>query len=73
MEKFGVATAEAVQAETLAQVIEFFRKCPAPHGSEATYLEVRAVYDVCDFPDDALSPELKERERELRKQVADRG
>jgi hypothetical protein len=59
-----------IQAASREQVIETFRRCPAPHGNKGGELEIRQVFDACDFPDEVLSPELKAREEELRSQVA---
>jgi hypothetical protein len=62
-----------VQAGSLAEVIEMFRQCPAPHGTTDTFIEIRPVYDICDFPDEVVSPERKERARALRNKVAEQG
>jgi hypothetical protein len=62
-----------VQAKSLAEVIETFRRCPAPHGGDGDVIEIRQVFEPEDFPDEALSPELKAREAELRSKVEERG
>jgi hypothetical protein len=59
-----------IQADSHEQVVEVFRRCPPPHGDKGGELEIRRVYEACDFPDEVLSPELKAREEELRSEVA---
>lgn len=62
-----------VQADSLAQVIEMFRGCPGPHGGKGEAIEIRQVFETCDFPDEVLSPELKAREEQLRSEVSKLG
>ena len=49
------------------EAIEWVKKCPNPLLGE-TEIEIRQVFDVEDFGD-AATPEVKEREARLRKQL----
>ncbi len=50
-----------IQAKSLAEAIEWAKRCP---GSENETIEIRQVQEVEDFVN--LSPNLKEREQQLR-------
>jgi hypothetical protein len=50
------------------EAIEWLKKCPSPSPGEPE-LEVRQVFSAEDFGD-AMTPELREQEKRLRKQTA---
>jgi hypothetical protein len=53
---------------SLAEAIEWVKRCPNPHDGESE-IEIRQVFEAADFGD-AMTPELKEKEKRLRKQTA---
>lgn len=53
------------QVQSLEEAIEWARRCPAPMPGEESELEIRPVYEAEDFGE-ALTPELREREEQLR-------
>ena len=55
------------KVKSMDEAIEWLRKCPRPSPGEPE-LEVRQVFSAEDFGD-AMTPELREREERLRKQV----
>jgi predicted lactoylglutathione lyase len=55
------------QVKSLADAIEWARRCPNPTGAEGE-LEIRQVFDAEDFGA-ALTPELREQEERLRAEV----
>ena len=57
-----------VKADSKAQVVEIFRRCPPPHD-EPTHIEIRQLFDAEDFSDEIFPPEAKARENELRRQL----
>ena len=54
-----------IQAKSLEEAVEWARRAPNPHFGEDTHIEVRQVFSADDFGD-ALTPELREKENELR-------
>ena len=54
-----------IQAKSLAEAVEWARRAPNPHFGGDTNIEVRQVFSAEDFGD-ALTPELREKENELR-------
>jgi hypothetical protein len=58
------------QVESLAEAIEWVKRCPNPHDEE-TEVEIRQVFEADDFGAE-FTPELREREERLRDQVAAR-
>jgi hypothetical protein len=52
---------------SLAEAIEWAKKCPNPTGEESE-LEIRQIFEAADFGD-ALTPELREHDRKLRAQT----
>jgi hypothetical protein len=54
--------------KTMDEALEWVKRCPNPHESEGE-LEIRQVFEACDFGD-ALTPELKEMEERLRVQIS---
>ena len=58
------------QVRSMEEAVEWARRCPNPHN-EDSILELRQVFEPEDFGD-ALTPELREREKRLRAQTAQR-
>jgi len=54
------------QTKSLAEAIEWAKRCPNPTGDESE-LEIRQVFEAADFGE-AFTPELREREERLRAQ-----
>lgn len=59
------------QVKSMAEAIEWVKRCPNPTGTESE-IEVRPVLEAEDFGE-ALTPELREREERLRARVAEPG
>ena len=55
------------RTKSLAEAIEWAKRCPNPTGQESE-LEIRQVFEAEDFGD-ALTPELREQEQRLRSQT----
>jgi hypothetical protein len=55
------------KVKSLADAIEWVKKCPNPTGEEAE-IEIRQVFEADDFGE-ALTPELRAQEERLRAQV----
>lgn len=58
------------QVGSLAEAIEWVKRCPNPMLGDSE-IEIRQVFTAEDFGE-ALTPELREREEQLRKQMTDR-
>jgi len=58
------------QVKSMAEAIEWVRRCPNPMAGEST-IEIRPVFGPEDFGD-ALTPELREQEARLRAESAKR-
>jgi hypothetical protein len=58
------------EVKSLEEAIEWAKRCPNPTGGESE-LEIRQVFDAADFGD-ALTPELQEREAQLRATIESR-
>jgi len=57
-----------IQVKSKEEAIEWVKRCPdAPHGEGE--IEIRQVFEAEDFGD-ALTPELREAEDRLRKQIS---
>ena len=56
------------QCKSLAEAIEWARRCPNPTGHESE-LEIRQVFEAEDFGAE-FTPELREQEQRLRDQMA---
>ncbi|HUL81498.1 MAG TPA: YciI family protein [Gammaproteobacteria bacterium] len=54
------------QTKSLAEAIEWAKRCPNPTGEESE-LEIRQIFEAADFGE-ALTPELRERDARLRAQ-----
>jgi len=58
------------KVDSLAQAIEWAKRCPNPTGAESM-LEIRPIYGLEDFGE-ALTPELRKQEEKLRAQLEGR-
>jgi hypothetical protein len=58
------------QVRSMDEAIEWAKRCPNPTGAEGE-LEIRQVQEAEDFGE-AFTPELRDQEERLRKQVAER-
>jgi hypothetical protein len=58
------------QVKSMEEAIEWVKRCPNPMNEE-TEVEIRPVFENCDFGD-ALTPELRENDRRLREEMASR-
>ncbi|HEY2546677.1 MAG TPA: YciI family protein [Candidatus Acidoferrum sp.] len=58
------------QVRSMEEAIEWVKRCPNPHPGE-TEVEIRQVFEAADFGP-ALTPELKEQEKRMRAQVAEK-
>jgi hypothetical protein len=56
------------QVESLAEAIEWVRRCPNPMASDSE-IEIRPFFEPADFGE-AFTPELQEQEERLRRQLA---
>lgn len=57
------------RVDSLENAIEWARRCPNPMPDEAGVLEIRPIFEAEDFGD-AMSDELKGRERRLMDEIA---
>lgn len=55
------------QVKSLAEAIDWVKRCPNPMGVEGE-VEIRPVFEVCDFGAE-FTPELREQEERLRGQM----
>jgi hypothetical protein len=58
------------QVRSMDEAIEWAKRCPNPTGQEGV-LEIRPVFETEDFGDE-LTPELREQEERLRREIGDR-
>lgn len=56
------------QCRSLAEAIDWVKRCPNPHNEESE-IEIRQVFEAEDFGAE-FTPELREQEERLREQVA---
>src|SRR6201988_393814 len=59
-----------IQVRSKEEAIEWVKRCPAPMEGESE-IEIRQVFEADDFGAE-FTPELREQEERLRKQVAER-
>jgi hypothetical protein len=57
------------QCKSLAEAIEWVKKCPNPHPGVESEIEIRQVFEAADFGEE-FTPELREQEDRLRVQAA---
>jgi hypothetical protein len=55
------------QVRSLAEAVEWVKRCPNPTGEESE-IEIRQVFEAEDFGE-AFTPELREQEQKLRAQI----
>ena len=59
------------QCKSLQEAIEWVKRCPHPHEGVDTNIEIRQVFEMEDFGEE-FTPEAREQEERLRKQVANK-
>jgi hypothetical protein len=57
------------QVQSMDEAVDWAKRCPNPHNSEDSELEIRPLFEVEDFGD-AATPEVREREKRLREEIA---
>jgi hypothetical protein len=57
------------QVKSKEEAIEWVKRCPNPMPGTEPEIEIRQVFEASDFGD-ALTPELREQEEQLRKKAA---
>lgn len=57
------------QCKSLAECIEWVKRCPNPMPNEDSDIEIRPIFEAEDFGD-AFTPEMREYERRLGEQMA---
>jgi len=57
------------QCKSLAEAIEWAKKCPNPHPGTESEIEIRQVFEMEDFGAE-MTPELREQEERLMKEAA---
>ena len=55
------------KVKSMDEAVEWVKRCPNPHQSDSD-IEIRPMYEMEDFGD-ALTPELREQEERLRKEM----
>ncbi len=55
------------KVNSMEEAVEWAKKCPNPTGAESQ-LEIRRIFDAEDFGE-AFTPELREKEEELRRKI----
>ncbi|MGL4573999.1 MAG: YciI family protein [Burkholderiaceae bacterium] len=58
------------QCKSLQEAIEWVKRCPNPHEEDCE-IEIRQIFEADDFGD-AFTPELRDQEERLRKQLEQR-
>ena len=56
------------QVRSMEEAVEWLKRCPNPHNEE-TEVEIRQVFEAADFGEN-FTPELREQEQNLAKQIA---
>ena len=57
------------ECKSLQEAIEWVKKCPNPMPGEDSDIEIRRIYEAEDFGE-SFTPEEREREERMRKQIA---
>jgi hypothetical protein len=57
------------KCKSLAEAIDWAKRCPNPHPGSESELEIRQVFEMDDFGAE-MTPELKEQEEKLMQQAA---
>lgn len=58
-----------IQVKSKQDAIEWAMRCPAPHETGDSELELRQVFEASDFPPEIFPPEDAAREQELRDEL----
>ena len=58
-----------IEVSSKQEAIEWMRRCPNPYNGGSGDIEIRQIFTAEDFGD-ALTPELREQEQQLRAQTA---
>src|SRR5215475_4873669 len=58
------------QVRSMEEAVEWLKRCPNPHPGE-TEVEIRPFFEAADFGDN-FTPEAREREERLRKQLEEK-
>jgi hypothetical protein len=56
------------KCKSLAEAIEWVKKCPSPHPGQECEIEIRQIFEMEDFGAE-MTPELREQEAKLAKQA----
>ena len=56
------------QCKSLAEAVEWLKRCPNPHPGEECEVEIRQIFEAEEFGE-AFTPELREREEHQRRQM----
>jgi hypothetical protein len=56
------------QVKSLAEAVEWVKRCPSPMPGETSEIEIRQIHDAADMGE-AFTPELQAKERELRERA----
>ena len=56
------------KCKSLAEAIEWVKRCPNPHPNKESEIEIRQVFEIEDFGAE-LTPELREQEAKVMKQA----
>jgi hypothetical protein len=57
------------KVKSMDEALDWVKRCPQPHQSDSE-IEIRPIYEMEDFGAE-FSPELRDQEERLRKQIAD--
>ena len=57
------------EVDSKEQAIEWVKRCPNPFPNAESEIEIRQVFEACDFGAE-FTPELREAEERLREQIA---
>jgi hypothetical protein len=57
------------QVKSMAEAIEWLKRCPHPHPGSDSELEIRPVFEASDFGEE-FTPELRAQEARVRKEAA---
>jgi hypothetical protein len=57
------------QCKSLAEAIDWAKRCPNPHPGTESEIEIRQVFEMEDFGTE-MTPELRDQEEKLMKQAA---
>jgi len=60
-----------IQVKSKEEAIEWVKRCPNPSPGTESEIEIRQVFEADDFGP-ALTPEIREQEKRLRRQAAKR-